>query len=309
MEKTLISIIVPVYMNEGSLLKLHSQLSEVISKINKKYSAEMVFVNDGSTDNSLKILMDLRKKDKRIKIIDFPRNFGQSAAIYAGFENTESNLAIVTSADLQDPPQLILKMIEKWEKGFKVVICERTSREDRWPARLTSFIFYSFIKKFVPNMPRGGYDYFLLDKMVYKKLFYLNEKNSFLQSDILWFGYKTFFIQYCRNKRSIGISQWTLGKKFKLLIDGFISVTYFPIRLISSIGLIIAIFGFLYSFVVLYAWFFKKTPFTGYAPIMMVLLTVSGLIIIMLGIIGEYQWRIYDEIKKKPRYIVQKKYF
>jgi len=290
-------------MNEGSLQKTYDNLIKM--KFARNYQYEIIFINDGSRDNSLKELLTIREKDKNVKIINFTRNFGQVAAIEAGFEFATGDLLINISADLQDPTQLIEQMIDKWKEGFKVVACERTEREENLITKITSKIFYSLIKINLPKMPLGGFDYFLLEKEVYKQIVKLDERNSFLQGDVLWFGYEPYFIQYKRLKRPIGKSQWSLWKKIKYFIDGLIYTSYIPIRLMSLLGIIVSLVGFVYSIVVVILYFSNQTPFKGYAPIMMLLLIVSGLIMFMLGIIGEYLWRIYDEVRRRPLYIIK----
>lgn len=303
-----ISIVIPVYMNAPSLYETYISLVSVLRELSNKYNYELVFVNDGSTDRSLDELLKIKKLDQNVKIIDFTRNFGQVSAIYAGFELAKGDSVINISADLQDSAAYILKMVKKWEEGYKVVACTRVAREDNIVSKFVSSLFYRSINGFMKIMPKGGFDYFLLDKVVYKKIILLNERNSFMQGDILWFGYKPFFIKYKRIDRKFGKSQWTLSKKIKYSIDGIFNTSYLPIRIASVLGLVVASFGFSYSILVVFSWIFNRTPFTGYAPIMMVLLVFFGLLMIMLGIIGEYIWRIYDEVRKRPKFVIRNKY-
>lgn len=305
MGNKLISVIIPVYMNEGSLQPTYISLLGIFREIENEFDFEIIFINDGSKDNSFGELMTLKKADDRVKIINLTRNFGQQSAIYAGFESAKGDLSVVISADMQDPPELILNMVSKWKEGFKVVACKRTGREDGFIARLASKIFYKLINLSIPQMPKGGYDYFLLDSVIYKKVFDLNERNNFIQCDILWFGYEPFFIEYKRLKRKIGKSQWSLSKKIKAFVDGIINTSYIPIRLMSLIGILTSLLGFLYAVAVFFSWVFNATPFSGYAPIIMILMFTSGLIMFMLGIIGEYLWRTYDQVRGRPRYIVK----
>jgi glycosyltransferase involved in cell wall biosynthesis len=307
MSKKKITVIIPVYMNEGSIYKTYVNVTGVLKNLGNSFDYEITFINDGSTDNSLQEIESIEKIDQKVSIVNFTRNFGQVSAVLAGFEFSESDLLINISADMQDPPELIEQMIEKWEEGYKVVACERIGREDSFIAKITSKIFYQLIKISIPKMPVGGFDYFLLDREVYKKIFDMSEHNSFMQGDILWLGYEPCFIKYTRRKRQFGKSQWTLWKKLKYFIDGLIYTSYLPIRLMSMLGLITSFLGFLYALAVVAAYFLNETPFTGYAPIMIVLLVVSGLIMFMLGIIGEYLWRTYDQVRRRPRYIIKNK--
>ena len=306
MNKKKISIIVPVFRNEGTLHKTYIGLISNLKDLSKSFSYEIIFINDGSDDNSLKELLKIRKIDKNVKVIDFVRNFGQLSAILAGFKHAKGDALIHISADLQDPPALTAQMIAKWEMGYKIVACERVGREDDLISRIASKIFYGVIKISSPKMPRGGFDYFLLDRKVYKTILSFDERNSFLQGDLLWLGYEPYFIRYKRLKRPIGKSQWSFGKKIKYFIDGVINTSYLPIRFMSFVGITTSLVGFLYAVVVLFSRIFNNIPFQGYAPIMIVLLIASGLIMMMLGVIGEYLWRIYDEIRKRPQYIVRK---
>ena len=303
-----ISIIIPVYNNAGSLGGTYKNLSVYLRKIEKKYKYELIFVNDGSHDNSLEKLLELRKKDSHVKIINFTRNFGQASAVLAGFEYSQSEIGITISADMQDPCQLIIEMISRWEEGYKVVLCVRKSREDDLFSKIGSKIFYGIIQKSIHSMPLGGFDYFLLDKLIYKKLVNLDIRNAFLQIDILWFGHKPYILQYKRVKRKNGKSEWTIGRKIKASIDGIIDASHWPIRLISLVGLAFAFLGFFYAMLVFLSYLFKATPFQGYTPIMIIMLIGFGLIMVMLGVIGEYSWRIYEEIKKKPLYIIENIY-
>jgi dolichol-phosphate mannosyltransferase len=310
MDKVLCTVVVPVYMNEGSLLETHRQIREIFRSktLFKKYQYELIFINDGSKDDSFSRLLEIKKRDRQVKVLDLSRNFGQVAAIYAGLAKASGEVLINISADLQDPVELIEKMLLKWEKGFKVVACSRIEREDGWKERLVSGIFYRIINYFFPGIPKGGFDYFLLDRIVYKKMLRLNDRNTFIQADILWFGYQPYFIEYKRRKRMGGKSQWTISKKIKYCIDGIFSVTYLPIRLMSLCGLIVASLGFAYSGLVVFLWLFRETPFSGYAPLLMSVLVCSGLLMIMLGIIGEYLWRVHDQVRRRPRYIIKNVY-
>lgn len=308
MNKKKISIIIPVYRNEGTLHKTYVGLISNLKEVSNRYSYEIIFINDGSDDNSLDELLKIKKIDKNVIVIDFVRNFGQQSAILAGFQHAKGDAVIHISADLQDPPNLIINMIKGWKGGYKVVACERIDREDDFISKITSKIFYKLIKVAVPRMPTGGFDYFLVDKKVYKKVLDFDERNSFIQGDLLWLGYEPYFIKYKRLKRTVGRSQWSFGKKIKYFIDGLINTSYLPIRVMSFIGVATSFIGFAYAIVVLFSRIFNNIPFQGYAPIMIVLLISSGLIMLMLGLIGEYLWRIYDEVRKRPQYFIKKLY-
>jgi len=303
-----ISVVIPVYYNEGSLKILYEKLVSTIKNYNNSFTYELIFINDGSKDNSLNILKDLQQQDPGVVVIDFSRNFGQMAGILAGWNYASGDAVINISADLQDPPEQIAKMLAEWENNNEIVISYREARNDDTSSAITSKIAYRLFKYTLPSLPPGGFDFALLDRKVMNAINSIREKNRFYQGDILWVGFTIKYIPYVRLKREHGKSGYTFVKRFGNFMTAFLNISYFPIRLMSLIGFITASAGFLYSLTILYAYYFRKTPFQGWAPIMMVLLIIGGLLMIMLGMIGEYLWRIYDEVKHKPNYIIKNIY-
>lgn len=298
-----LSIIIPVYFNESNLIPLYKSLKEdVFSKID---SYEVVFVDDGSTDNSWEIISNLALEDKNIKSIKLSRNFGSHAAILAGLSNCSGDCAVIKAADMQEPASIIIEMFKEWEKGNKVVLAVRKVREDK---SLFSTIYYYIIKKFVlKNMPNKGFDIYLIDRKVIEVIEALDEKNSALTLQILWCGFKTSQIEYTRQKRVIGESKWTLKKKIKLVVDSIISFSYVPIRFMSFVGFISFIVSIVWMIYVLIAKFIGSIPIEGFTTLMILILFSSGLIMLTLGILGEYIWRILDSSRKRPVYIVSDK--
>ncbi|MEZ4877539.1 MAG: glycosyltransferase family 2 protein [Flavobacterium sp.] len=301
-----LSFVIPVYRNEGSLIPTFTIIKDLVTK--NKFEYELIFVNDGSDDNSFEELKELFKIDSNVKVLSFSRNFGQVAAVIAGLKEVTGDVVISMSADLQEPIELIEQMVQKWQEGNEIVICHRTDREDGFIANNTSKIFYKLMKYVNPKMPNGGFDFLLLDKKAVNVLNQIDERNRFFQGDVLWLGFNTAFIPYRRIKRAIGKSQWTLSKKIKYFIDGLLNTSYVPIRLMSFLGLCFSFVGFLYSLIIIYSRFVNNTPFNGWAPIMILLLIIGGMIMVMLGIIGEYVWRAYDETRKRPIYIIKDKF-
>jgi polyisoprenyl-phosphate glycosyltransferase len=308
-DKPDISIVVPVYCNEG---ELHQFFSEVLTSVinrNKERLWEVIFIDDGSKDNSLKELIEIKNKfsEIKIRIIKFTRNFGQVSALYAGYQAAQGECVVNISADLQDPPNLINKMIEAfYNEGFPIVVFYRESREDGIGNKITSSFFYNLIKKLsFDNMPDGGFDFVLISREVRDIIIKIDETNPFWQGQILWTGYPVKFLPYSRMKRRIGKSKWTLSKKITYLIDGVTSYSNTPIRLMTYIGAIIALAGFVYGIVLLILYFLGDTPFKGWTPIMMLILFFSGIQILMIGIIGEYLWRTLDQVRKRDRYIIE----
>ncbi|MBP8156854.1 MAG: glycosyltransferase family 2 protein [Flavobacterium sp.] len=301
-----LSFVIPVYRNEGSITPTYEKLIDLIKQLAISY--EFIFVDDGSDDNSLKELMVLREKDQNVNVLTFSRNFGQVAAVIAGLKQVTGDAVINMSADLQEPIELISEMITKWKAGNEIVICHRMDREDGFIANKASTVFYKLMKYVNPKMPQGGFDFVLIDKKAVAVLNQIDERNRFFQGDILWLGFNVAFIPYNRLKRTIGKSQWTLSKKLKYFIDGLLNTSYIPIRLMSLLGIIISFLGFIYAMVIAYNRFINNTPFDGWAPIMILILIIGGLIMLMLGIIGEYVWRTYDETRKRPLYIIKDKF-
>jgi dolichol-phosphate mannosyltransferase len=301
-----ISFVIPVFRNEGSIVLTYEKLKGLINELHFQY--EFVFVNDGSDDLSIEELLLLFNKDPNVKVLSFSRNFGQVAAVIAGLKEVTGDAVVNMSADLQEPIGLIGEMIAKWKAGNEIVIGHRIDREDNFIANKASFVFYKLMKFVNPKMPEGGFDFMLIDKKALVVLNQIDERNRFFQGDILWLGFNTAFIPYTRLKRTIGKSQWTLSKKLKYFVDGLLNTSYIPIRLMSLLGICFSFFGFLYAIIIAYNRFIHNTPFTGWAPIMILILIIGGLIMLMLGIIGEYVWRTYDETRKRPIYIIKDKF-
>lgn len=300
----LISVCFAVYNNEGALTILYNKIVNEIETNFPDYNFELLFVNDGSTDNSLTELLELKDKanDNRIKIISFSRNFGQMAAILAGWRHAKGDVVINMAADLQDPPEQCVAMIKEWEKGSDVVISYRKRHGTTLLNKVTSRLFY---KMLLPNVPPGGFDFALLGRNAMEAINSIKERNRFYQYDILWVGFNVKFIPYDKLERPIGKSQYNFVKRFGNFATAFINVSYFPLRMMSLLGLFIAVSGFVYSLSIVHAYYFLSTPFQGWAPLMILILIIGGLIMLMLGVLGEYIWRIFDEVKKRPEYIIQ----
>jgi len=303
-----ISIVIAVYRNEGSIQRTYEKIYFVFTKLLSKYHYEIICVDDGSDDGSLKEILNLRKKDHNVRVLSFTRNFGQMAAMLAGLKEAKGDAVINISADMQDPVELLPQMVRKWEKGSEIVICYRTDRSDALISKVFSRLAYALLRLAIPQIPTGGFDFVLIDRKTLDEFNAIDVRNRFFQGDLLWTGFRTSFIPYVRLKRSIGKSQYNLTKKLKNFLDAFLDASYLSIRLISFIGVITSLFGAVYSITVVYSWLRGGTPFSGWAPLMIAIMLVGGLIMVMLGIIGEYIWRIYDEVRKKPNYIIREKY-
>lgn len=199
-------------------------------------------------------------------------------------------------------------MVAKWRGGDEIVICHRVDRADALGARLYSRFAYGMLRMAVPQIPEGGFDFVLMDRKVVDVFNAIDVRHRFFQGDLLWTGYRTSLIPYVRQARTIGKSQYNFSKKLKNFLDAMLDASYLPIRFISMAGLVTAGLGLLYAISIVIAWLFGETPFTGWAPIMIVVLLVGGMIMVMLGVIGEYVWRINEEVRKRPNYVIRSRF-
>lgn len=299
-----LSIVVPVYFNEANLPQTLPRILNALDKLTG-IDGEVICVDDGSGDRSYDILKEFASRDARIRLIRLAKNFGAHTAMLAGIDHASGDAILIISADLQDPPELIVEMVEKWKTGSKIVLAERATRGDRLTNRMFSRLFWEFMRRFaIPTLPKGGFDFVLFDRDVAEVLKQSREKNSHLMTQIFWTGFPAVVIPYARQKREQGVSRWTFAKKLKLFIDSAIAFSYAPIRFISFIGLVTAIIGFLFAFIVVWDRFAHHIPVEGWSSLMVVILIMGGVQMLILGIIGEYLWRTYDEARKRPSYIV-----
>lgn len=304
-----ISIVIPVYFNESNLPDTVPQLLSLQEKL-AGYSLELVFVDDGSGDRSLDVLRDYQSQSpERIKVVKLTRNFGSMSAIQAGFTVATGDCVGMISADLQDPPEIFLDMIAHWEKGSKAVFAVRQDREEHLVQKMLSNTYYSLIRKFaLADYPNGGFDFFLVDRQVVADLNRIQEKNTNIMTLVYWLGYKPVMIPYIRRQRTKGKSRWTFAKKVKLFIDTFVAFSFVPIRILSALGLLVAMGSFFYGGYVLFYWYFYGIEVKGYVPIIVALAFNSGLQMAMLGVLGEYLWRTLDEVRRRPQFVIDEIY-
>lgn len=298
-----LSIVVPVYYNSDTLELLYEDMKAKI--LHKLEEYEIVFVDDGSGDNSWEIMNKLRDQDENIKCVKLSRNFGEHAALLAGLSACSGDCAVTKQADLQEDSTLILEMYESWKRGNKVVLAVRKERKENKVKVFFANMYYAIIRKLVnKNMPSGGCDCYLVDRKVIEVLERLDEKNSSLTLQVMWVGFKTDMIYFVRQDREVGQSRWTLSKKIKLVMDSVMSFSYFPLRFMSGLGIVFNLLAVVLLISVLIEKFTKGTPIAGWASLMCVILLVSGMIMLMLGVLGEYIWRTLDAARTRPPYIV-----
>lgn len=302
------SIVVPVYNEEEVIHETYHRLTEVMHSTKEAY--ELLFVNDGSRDRTAEIIKEYSEQDPAVVLLDFARNFGHQIAITAGMDYARGEAVVVIDADLQDPPELILEMIEKWRQGFDVVYAKRTKRKgETYFKKQTAAMFYRFLRAMTDiDIPLDTGDFRLLDRKVCNQMNSIQEKNRFVRGLVSWVGFKQIAVEYERDERLAGESKYPLKKMLKLSMDGITSFSYKPLKLASYAGVTLSGIGFIYLLVVLYLKLFTDSTITGWSSLIVIQLFFSGIILIILGMIGEYIGRIYDETKNRPLYIVREKY-
>lgn len=302
----MISVIIPTYNEEDNLLAFYERLAAVAEKIEDN-SFEFLFVDDCSADKTSGIIENLRKDDPRVQVIRFSRNCGSYNAVAAGLHFCRGKAAVMLAADLQDPPELILRLLPEWKKGFKVVWAAREKRlKESLFVLFTSRLFYFLMNNLTDiSQSAKGADVFLIDRAVIEAFKNSPEKNTSVTMLISWLGYPQTSITYIKEGRHAGISKWNTSKRFKYFFDSLISFSYAPLRLMSLLGVVAAFLGLLYGLYVLqYA--LRGASVEGWSSLMIVILFLGGFQMIMMGMLGEYLWRTYDETRGRPRYVIEK---
>jgi len=300
-----ISLVIPVYYNEDNLRPLYDDIVKKLF-IHDEYEWELVFVNDGSKDKSYDVMKQLALMDKRIKNYSLSRNFGSHAAILCGLSKCAGDCAVIKAADLQEPTEMVLQMIDSWKQGNNVVLAVREDREEGKGQTLFANLYYWLVRKAaLSEMPKQGFDVYLLDKKVIKVLEQLDERNSALTGQILWSGFKTDKIYYTRLKREIGKSRWTLKKKIRLVSDTLFSFSTLPITIVSTIGTCSCLGALVWAVIVLIFKIMGRIDVQGWTALFMFNLFSFGIIMLTLGILGGYLWRTFDASRNRPTYIIE----
>lgn len=301
------SVVVPVYNEELVVKECVSRLRAVMDKTNEEY--EIIFVNDGSRDGTKKILEEIIENDTHIRLIDFSRNFGHQTAITAGMDNSSGQAVVVIDADLQDPPEVILEMIEKWKEGYDVVYGKRLKRKGETFFKLvTAKMFYRVLKSLTSvDIPVDTGDFRLIDRKVCDVMSSLSEKNRYVRGLVSWVGFRQTAVEYVREERFAGETKYPLKKMLKFAMDGITTFSYKPLKMASILGFLLSGCSFLYLLIVICLKLFTSVTVAGWASAMSVILFFNGIILIMLGIMGEYIGRIYEEAKNRPLYVIREK--
>lgn len=305
-----ISVVIPMYYEEEVAQECYNRTSVVLRKLEKKYKYEIIFVNDGSKDKTLEILVDIAKKDKSVKVISLSRNFGHQAAVTAGLKYTSGDAVVIMDADMQDPPEVIEEMIKLWEDGNEVIYAKRKARKGETAFKLfTAKMFYKVLNGLSDvEIPKDTGDFRLADKKVIDVINSLPEHNKFLRGLFSWVGFKQVPLEYERNERFAGKTKYPLKKMLKLASDGITSFSTKPLKMLGIIGMISVLISVLILIYALVSYIFNLNQLAaGWTSLMVTITFLSGIQLLSIWLISEYIGKIYDESKGRPEYIVDKK--
>lgn len=300
------SVVVPMYNEEEVVLETYRRLKTVMEDIHETY--EIVFVNDGSKDKTSELIYQICEKDEKVKLLDFTRNFGQQIAVTAGMDYTEGQCIIVIDGDLQDPPELIKDMMDKWREGYDVVYAKRIKRKgETLFKKITSLIFYRVLRGMTDvDIPVDTGDFRLIDRKVCDCLKRINERHRYVRGIISWLGFKQTGVEFVREERFAGNTKYPIKKMVDFALDAIASFSYKPLKIAIYIGFLLSFTSFFYLVIVIcQKLFFPENLMVGWASILAVNLFFNGIVLLILGIIGEYIGRIYDETKGRPLYVIK----
>lgn len=304
MPKT-ISYVLPVFNESAGIGEFYKELTKAVGK-NKKYNYEFIFINDGSRDDSLEKLRAFHKKDKRVKIVNFSRNFGHQIALTAGIDHAKGDALIIMDTDLQDPPKVSLELVKAWEEGYDVVYAKRRSRIDGFFKKVAIHIYYRVQTRLANiDIPIDTGDFRLIDKKVADHLRKLHEKHPYIRGLVSWLGFRQTAVEYDRQGRFAGETNYPFKKLVKLALDGVTGFSTVPLQLITRLGYtasILSVLGIIY--VLITRIFFADLTLPGWAVTMIAILFMGGIQLITLGVMGTYIGRIYSEVQNRPRYVV-----
>lgn len=300
-----LSIITPVYNEEENLNIIHERLVSVLTDLKIKF--EWIIVDDHSTDSSFGIIKSIARKNENVFGIRLSKNYGSHKAILSGLRESKGQIAVVLASDLQDPPEIIPEMIHKWKSGSQIIWAVRNKRiGESFLTNLFSLFYYWIMRKIVgvKDLPSKGADFFLIDRKIIESLKLFTETNLNIFSLLTWMGFKQDSIYYDKQARLHGKSGWTVRKKIKLLFDSIASFSHFPIRIMTYFGFIIAFIGFVYS-VFTFNNALSGIPIPGWSSIIIIITFLGGFQIVMIGVVGEYLWRVLDESRKRPTFLIE----
>lgn len=298
------TIIIPAYNEEEVIQESYRRLTRVMESIGEPY--ELLFINDGSQDRTASIIERLARTDPNVRLLDFSRNFGHQIAITAGMDHARGDAIVIIDADLQDPPELIPQMIDKWRKGYEVVYAKRSQRQgESFFKKTTAAIFYRVLSMMAEiDIPLDTGDFRLIDRKVCDVLGNLREKNRFVRGLVSWVGFRQTAVEYVREERYAGETKYPLKKMLRFSMDGITSFSSKPLKMALYLGLGVTAVSIVY---LLYLLILAISGSAGTSPLIACLMLLNGMILIFLGIMGEYMGRIYDEAKDRPLYILRNK--
>jgi len=301
-----ISVVIPAYNEAKNVAVMHQKLVEVLTKLGVSF--ELIFGNDGSVDDTEAHLTSLHVQDSRVKIVSLSRNFGHQAALSAGLRHAQGDAVISMDGDLQHPPELIPEMLRLWREGYEVVYTKRKDTKDGGAfKRATSRLFYTLFNKLVRTpIPRGAADFRLLDRKVVDVINALGENARFLRGMVHWVGFQQVSIEYVAAARHAGTSSYPLRRMLSFALTGITSFSSFPLRISFYIGLIVLCLSIVYTLYSIGIWAVSGKAIPGWTSLMVVVLTIGGVQMMVLGVIGEYLGRVFDQVKNRPPYIVGK---
>jgi glycosyltransferase involved in cell wall biosynthesis len=304
-DRLLLSIVVPAYNEQEVLAEFHSRLKAVLCQM--ECDAQVVYVNDGSTDHTVKVINDLRQQDEGVALVDLSRNFGKEIAMTAGFDHSEGDAIVVIDADLQDPPEVIPKLFKWYREGYDVVYAKRISRSGEGVLKkLTAFLFYRLIHAASRvKIPADTGDFRLLSRRALDALSKLREQHRFMKGLYAWIGFPQKAVLYHREPRKAGQTKWNYWRLWNFALEGFTSFTIGPLKVASYLGLCTALAAFLYALWVIYKTLAHGDPVAGYPSLMVVILFLGGIQLMTIGVLGEYLGRMFDETKQRPLYFVK----
>ena len=306
MARPLLSVVAPAF-NEGDVLEsFHERLGKVLDGMSLE--AEIVYVDDGSTDKTAAILEGLAAADPRVAVLELSRQFGKERALTAGIDHARGDAVVVIDADLQDPPELIPDLVAPWqEDGFEVVYALRVRREgESWLRRSTASLFYRVIRRVSRvDIPRNTGDFRLLSRRAVDELKRLRERHRFMKGLFAWVGFAQKAVPYQREPRSAGRSKWNYWRLWNFALTGITSFTIAPLKIATYLGLLIALMAFAYAVVIVYKTLVWGNPVAGYPSLMTVILFLGGVQLMTMGVMGEYLGRMFEEVKQRPLYVVK----
>jgi polyisoprenyl-phosphate glycosyltransferase len=303
----LISVVVPAMNEEENVGPFYEAVKAVTETL--EFEWEIIFVDDGSTDSTVQRALALREKDPRVCVIQLSRNFGSYAALKAGLDYARGDACITISADMQDPPELFRSFTEYWQQGYHVVWGVREQRDDPWSKRVAASLFYRLIRRLaLTDLPEHGMDCGLFDRQVVDTFCRIRDKNAITFMTIYWMGFRQARVPYHRQSRKFGTSKWPLGRRLKSALDVITAFSYLPVRVASYTGLAISIIAFVGAVIVLFDKLVLGVGELGWPSLMITILFLGGVQMLMLGMMGEYLWRISSEVRNRPEYIVMNQF-